>query len=137
MSELLSIISEKDGVKLFQLCRQETSLETQLLSQKALTEADLIPSVGNLASLAALYRSVSWFTSELDALKSRPDDTLSPMSPQNLEPLSGATPYTPFIPIISAPDHLKLPLSRNVTSLPSFAENIRAAFQPYLGHHTH
>ncbi|KNZ74114.1 putative exocyst complex component sec8 [Termitomyces sp. J132] len=115
MSELLSIISEKDGVKLFQLCRQETSLETQLLSQKALTEADLIPSVGNLASLAALYRSVSWFTSELDALKSRPDDTLSPMSPQNLEPLSGATPYTPFIPIISAPDHLKLPLSREMS----------------------
>ncbi|KNZ72347.1 putative exocyst complex component sec8 [Termitomyces sp. J132] len=111
----LSEHNEKDGVKLFQLCRQETSLETQLLSQKALTEADLIPSVGNLASLAALYRSVSWFTSELDALKSRPDDTLSPMSPQNLEPLSGATPYTPFIPIISAPDHLKLPLSRNVT----------------------
>ncbi|KAG6860246.1 hypothetical protein C0995_013739 [Termitomyces sp. Mi166 len=114
LSELLNT-SQEDDDKLLRLFRQEINLEIQLLGQKMLTQAHLIPSVRNLASLAALYRSVSWFTSELDALKAKPDDALSPTSPQNLEPLSGATPYTSFVPIISAQEHLKLPLSREMS----------------------
>ncbi|KAG6890731.1 hypothetical protein C0992_013114 [Termitomyces sp. T32_za158] len=111
LSELLSVSAE-DGVKTSQICRQESVLEMQLLGQKAMKQTDLIPSVRNLASLAALYRSVSWFTSALNALKARPDDPLSPASPQNLDPLSGAT---PFIPIIPVQGHLQLPLSREMS----------------------
>jgi hypothetical protein len=36
------------------------------------------------------------------------------MSPQNLEPLSGATPYTPYFTIPSSQDALNLPLSREM-----------------------
>ncbi|KAG6911570.1 hypothetical protein DXG01_011872 [Tephrocybe rancida] len=102
ISELLGT-NERDGSKLLQLCRQETNLELELLGRKAISQLDLISSVRNLASLAALYRSVA-----------RPDDTLSPTTPQNLEPLSGATPYTPFVPIVTQ-EHLKLPLSREMS----------------------
>ncbi|KAG6855659.1 hypothetical protein H0H87_012345 [Tephrocybe sp. NHM501043] len=114
VSELLGT-TEEDSAKLLQLCRQETNLEMELLGWRAIEQPDLIVSVRNLASLAALYRSVSWFTIELNALKARPDDTLSPTTPQNLEPLSGATPYTPFVPIIATQEHLKLPLSREMS----------------------
>ncbi|KAG6854232.1 hypothetical protein C0991_009250 [Blastosporella zonata] len=55
---ILIIFQEEDGAKLLQLCRQETNLELELLSGKAITQPDLIFSVRNLASLAALYRSV-------------------------------------------------------------------------------
>ncbi|KAG6821359.1 hypothetical protein H0H93_014156 [Arthromyces matolae] len=114
LSELLNT-SDNDDAKILQLCRQETNLELQLLGRRGLAVADLIPSVRNLASLATLYRSVSWFTAELNDLKGRPDDTLSPTSPQTLEPLSAATPYTSFVSINAEQTYLRLPLSREMS----------------------
>ncbi|GLB35982.1 putative vacuolar-sorting protein 54, of GARP complex [Lyophyllum shimeji] len=113
-SELLSTPEEDTG-KLQQLCRQETNLELELLGRKAIPPGDLIPSIRNIAALALLYRSVSWFATEINTLKARPDDGLSPTTPQNLEPLSGATPYTPYAPLIFPQEQLKLPLSREMS----------------------
>ncbi|KAG6830294.1 hypothetical protein H0H92_001372 [Tricholoma furcatifolium] len=113
ISELLRT-GEDDNSKLLQLCRQETNLELGLLGQAPIAWTDLISSIRHLASLAALYRSVSWFATELNNLKARPDDVQSPTTPQNLEPLSGVTPYTPFAPINLAQEELKLPLSREM-----------------------
>ncbi|KAF5384828.1 hypothetical protein D9615_001370 [Tricholomella constricta] len=114
ISELLST-PDTDCAKSQQLCRQETNLELELLGRKTIPQTDLIPSIRNLAALAGLYRSVSWFATELNALKARPDDTLSPTTPQNLEPLSGTTPYTPYVPLIPPQEQLKLPLSREMS----------------------
>ncbi|KAG6885406.1 hypothetical protein C0993_002139 [Termitomyces sp. T159_Od127] len=105
-------LEEEDGVKVIEICRRESNLEIQLLGQKAMKQTDLIPSVRNLALLAALYRSVSWFTSALNALKARSDDPLSLTSPQNPDSSSGTTPFIPIIPI---QEHLQLPLSKEMS----------------------
>ncbi|KAG5635065.1 hypothetical protein H0H81_012546 [Sphagnurus paluster] len=112
-SEVNTCISELLSTP--QLCRQETNLELELLGRKTIPQTDLIPSIRNLAALAGLYRSVSWFATELSHLKARPDDGLSPTSPQNLEPLSGITPYTPYVTSNHPQMQLQLPLSREMS----------------------
>lgn len=52
------LLQGSDTAKQQQLCRQETNLELELLGQKTVTKADLVPAVRNLAALANLYRSV-------------------------------------------------------------------------------
>ncbi|KAJ4002503.1 exocyst complex component sec8 [Lentinula boryana] len=108
---------EENSSQQQQLWRQETHLEQDFLGQRQMTSTDLIPSIRNLVSLAGMYRSITWFASELSALKAHPDDGL--LSPQNLEPLSAVTmPYTPlvaYVPIASPTDQLSLILSKEMS----------------------
>ncbi|KAE9408284.1 hypothetical protein BT96DRAFT_962930 [Gymnopus androsaceus JB14] len=100
-----------------QLWRQETHLEQDFLGQRQMTSDDQVPSIRNLAYLASMYRSITWFASELSALKAHPED--GPLSPQNLEPLSAISiPFTPlmaYVPIASGQDQLKLVLSKEMS----------------------
>ncbi|KAF7306760.1 Sec8 exocyst complex component specific domain-containing protein [Mycena indigotica] len=114
LAEMLTT-TESDLPKQQRLCKQETHLELNFLGQTDIKRTDLIVSIRNLGALASLYRSVSWFASELSILKSTSDDTL--MSPTNLEPPSAVTPYTPFLPplpTVASADKLQLPLSREM-----------------------
>lgn len=113
LSELMTTdVSEVD--KQHQLCRQETHIEFGLMGRKTLVKEDLVPSIRNLAALASLYRSVSWFSSKLIALKATPEDMIVPTSPSAVEPSTGFTPTTPYISALSASDTLQLPLSREM-----------------------
>ncbi|KZT75066.1 hypothetical protein DAEQUDRAFT_742424 [Daedalea quercina L-15889] len=115
LSELLKIIGgDSAAAKKLQLCRQEAHLEQVLLGDHTIVKQDLISSARNMASLASLYRSVTWFFDELDALKTAPESALSPTTPLRLEPVSAVTPYTPYLPAIApvqANEPLSLPLS--------------------------
>ncbi|KAH9836975.1 Sec8 exocyst complex component-specific domain-containing protein [Rhodofomes roseus] len=115
LSELLRIIGEdSESAKKLRLCRQEAHLEQALLGEQTISKQDLISSARNMSSLASLYRSVTWFFNELDALKSAPESALSPTTPLRLEPVSAVTPYTPYLPAIApvqANEPLSLPLS--------------------------
>ncbi|KAI0936742.1 hypothetical protein AcV5_004806 [Taiwanofungus camphoratus] len=115
LSELCSLVQDDNaGAKKLQLCRQETHLEQNLLGGQPVSKDDLIMSMRNLPALASLYRSVTWFAAELDALKSAPEGALSPTTPLKLEPVSAVTPYTPYLPAmlpIQANEPLSLPLS--------------------------
>ncbi|KAI3622267.1 sec8 exocyst complex component specific domain-containing protein [Moniliophthora roreri] len=95
-------------------CQEETKTELGFLGDAKVSKTDLVPSTRNLAALNTLYRSISWFASELSALKARPEDM--PPTPQNLEPLSAMpyTPYTPLLPLASPNTELSLPLSREM-----------------------
>lgn len=110
---------ENDLMKQQQLCRQQTNIEIELLGRRPIEKEDLIPSVRNLSSLATLYRSVAWFTQQLNALRARPDDSLlSPTSPNGLESITALTPFTPFIsppPPSNDDGELNLPLSKEMT----------------------
>ncbi|KAF9457349.1 Sec8 exocyst complex component-specific domain-containing protein [Collybia nuda] len=108
VSELLMTL-EGNIAKQYQLYQQETNLELEFLGKRTLTRADLIPSIRNLAALASLYRSVSWFATGLNTLKAGPEDGISPT---NLELPSGVSAY----PISSIPlsDQLRLPLSHEM-----------------------
>ncbi|KAJ7107607.1 exocyst complex component sec8 [Mycena crocata] len=114
LAELLTT-TETDAAKQQQLARQETNLEMDFLGQNAIQHSDLVVSVRNLAALASLYRSVAWFASELQGLKSTSEsETL--LSPVLLEPVSAVSPYTPFLPVLppSPSGNLQLPLSREM-----------------------
>ncbi|KAH7930548.1 exocyst complex component sec8 [Leucogyrophana mollusca] len=117
LSELFAT-PESNTVIRQQLCRQETHLEMSFLSQASINKSDLVASTRKLAALCGLYRSVAWFTAELDALKSAPEGALSPTTPASrLEPMTMSTPFaaTPFLPLmpqVSPEDQLNLPLSR-------------------------
>ncbi|OBZ79924.1 putative exocyst complex component sec8 [Grifola frondosa] len=112
LSELLKFIDDDSAVQArSKLCRQETHLESSL-GEGSVGKKDLIVSIRNLSALASLYHSVTWFTSELDALKSAPEPSLT--TPSKLEPTSASTPYTPYLPVISPlrpNEQLRLPLS--------------------------
>ncbi|KAK7059154.1 exocyst subunit [Paramarasmius palmivorus] len=97
-----------------QICSEETKHELVFLGNTKISKTDLVPSTRNLAALSSLYRSTSWFASELSALKARPDDM--PPTPQNLEPLSAVpfTPFTPLLPMIPTVTELSLPLSKEM-----------------------
>ncbi|KAJ3508842.1 hypothetical protein NLJ89_g5535 [Agrocybe chaxingu] len=115
-SELMKI-QPSDQVKLEQLHRQEANIEMEVLGNTQVAQEDLLVSTRNLAGLASLHHSVSWFSSELNALKSRPEEAMSAVSPSNLEPLSGMTPFTPHLPSIPPEpilDQLSLSLSREM-----------------------
>ncbi|EED77762.1 predicted protein [Postia placenta Mad-698-R] len=115
LAELFDAIGNPDmTTKRLQLCRQEAHLEQSLLGDRAIGKKELVASGRNLSALASLYRSVTWFASELNALKSAPEHALSPTTPLRLEPVSAVTPYTPYLPAIAPVQNnepLKLPLS--------------------------
>ncbi|KIJ68218.1 hypothetical protein HYDPIDRAFT_106370 [Hydnomerulius pinastri MD-312] len=123
-SELSPCLSElcatEDPVIKQQLCRQETHLEMSYLGQAYVIKTDLNPSIRNVSALCSLYRSVAWFTQEINALKSSPEGALSPTSAaSHLEPAVAFTPFTPspflpFLPHTSQEDQLSLPLSREM-----------------------
>ncbi|KAF8898925.1 exocyst complex component sec8 [Infundibulicybe gibba] len=116
LCELLTTPGD-DLAKQQQLSRQETNIELELLGEREITNTDLIPSIRNIASLAILYRSVSWFSSELSALKAHPEDVLPP-TPGLLEPKSAVTPFSPNLPVsipLSLTDQLILPLSQEMS----------------------
>ncbi|KAI0347837.1 Sec8 exocyst complex component-specific domain-containing protein [Trametopsis cervina] len=114
MSELYAVISDESQSRAtHQLCRQESHLEGQLLGDRTVTKDELVSSTRNLAGLASLYHSVTWFAVELDKLKSAPEGVLSPTTPHKLEPMSATTPWTPYMPVtqFNAQEPLTLPLS--------------------------
>lgn len=125
----------KDGsdvTKQQSLCRQETNIELEFLRQSVITKDDLVISTRDLAALATLHRSIVcstslpfrvtltsnqvWFSEELNALKSIPENALSPTSPSGLEPPTASMAVTPFLPPTSSDStgQLKLPLSREM-----------------------
>lgn len=117
-TELMEM-EEQGQAKLQQLYRQETHIEMEFLGERMVTREDLISSTKTLAALASLHRSVSWFSSELNAMKPKQDDPSSSLlSPTNLEPATGLTPTFPPIPPVSLgsdPEWFSLPLSREMS----------------------
>ncbi|KAG9314216.1 exocyst complex component sec8 [Chiua virens] len=113
-SELSPCLSElfvaEDSVIKQQLCRQESHLEMGYLAGCSVGKGDLNPSVRNIAVLCSLYRSVAWFTQELDALKSSPEDVLSPESAFSC--LDSATALSSSLNDASRENQLSLPLSQ-------------------------
>ncbi|TFK36881.1 Sec8 exocyst complex component-specific domain-containing protein [Crucibulum laeve] len=117
LSELSDSVRSSDISKLPQLCRQETNIEVELLGRKTIHKNDLIMSLRNLSALGSLYRSVAWFSTQLNSLRGRTEDLLSPTTPNNLETLSAFTPFTPGLPSLPSAlssDQLSLPLSREM-----------------------
>ncbi|KIJ21922.1 hypothetical protein PAXINDRAFT_124220 [Paxillus involutus ATCC 200175] len=117
---LLELFVTEDPVIKQQLCRQEIHLEMGYLDQCPVNKSNLNPSIRNISALCSLYRSVAWFTRELNALKSSPESALSPTSAAlHLEPVTAfaqftSSPFLPFLPQISQEDQLNLPLSREM-----------------------
>ncbi|KAI0785469.1 Sec8 exocyst complex component-specific domain-containing protein [Irpex lacteus] len=111
------IIEQKSSVPAMQLCRQESHLECQLLGDRTVSKDEIVVSTRNLAALASLYHSVTWFAAQLDKLKSGPEGALSPTTPMKLEPMSAMTPWTPYIPSmhLALSEPLALPLSTAMT----------------------
>ncbi|OAX44421.1 hypothetical protein K503DRAFT_678876 [Rhizopogon vinicolor AM-OR11-026] len=114
----LSVTPETSTVIRRQLCRQETHLELSYLGEAQITK-HLVSSNRNLAGLCGLYRSVAWFTEELNALKSVPEGALSPTTPAaQLDFTDVMTPFTPsaFPAFLSGThdEQLSLPLSREM-----------------------
>ncbi|KAG1749817.1 Sec8 exocyst complex component-specific domain-containing protein [Suillus paluster] len=99
-----------------QLCRQETNLELNYLGQAQIAKYDLVSSTRNLAGLCGLYRSVAWFTEELNALKSAPEGTLSPTTPASANVVMSFTPsaISSFLSRGTYDEQLSLPLSREM-----------------------
>jgi len=90
------------------------------LTQCSVDKGDLNPSVRNISALCSLYRSVAWFTQELDALKSPPEGALSPTSAlSHLDPVPAFSPHIspssfPFLHQTSKDNQLSLPLSHEM-----------------------
>lgn len=124
-SELIPCLTElfatphSNNVIRRQLSRQETHLELNYLGQAQIAKHDLVSSTRNLAGLCGLYRSVAWFTEELNALKSTPGGTLSPTTPVALGSANVVMLFTPsaistFLSQDTYDDQLSLPLSREM-----------------------
>ncbi|KAF8560204.1 hypothetical protein OG21DRAFT_1480036 [Imleria badia] len=124
-SELSPCLSEllmaEDRVIKQQLCRQEGHIEMGYLAQCPVDKGDLNPSARNISELCSLYRSVAWFTQELDALKSPPEGALSPTSAfSRLDPVSAfpsqiLSSSFAFLHHTSKDNQLSLPLSHEMT----------------------
>ncbi|KAJ1301826.1 hypothetical protein OPQ81_009054 [Rhizoctonia solani] len=109
------------------LCKQETRVELTFLANAVVEKEDLLPHVRDLTALGSLYRSLTWFITQLLGMKLTLDDApavseprASPKPPPS--PKSpGQRPSSPFSPRIPLEvvqssdmpsDSLKLPLSR-------------------------
>ncbi|KAF8445773.1 Sec8 exocyst complex component-specific domain-containing protein [Boletus edulis BED1] len=123
-SELSPCLSElflaENRVIKQQLCRQESHLEMGYLAECTVDKGDLNPATRNIAALCSLYRSVAWFTQELDTLKSSPEGIQSPASTLlHLDPVSTlpsqiSSPTHPFKHQSSKNNPLSLPLSHEM-----------------------
>ncbi|PFH54828.1 hypothetical protein AMATHDRAFT_134263 [Amanita thiersii Skay4041] len=113
LGELLSTPdNDHDGQR--RTCSRETDVEMKLLIDHTLTKSDLLPTTRNIAALAALHRSISWFVTELQFLRTKSESSSSQLS-SNTEPTSSS--FTLFTlnsqittPLITT-DELQLPLS--------------------------
>ncbi|KAG9089978.1 hypothetical protein FRC06_001261 [Ceratobasidium sp. 370] len=108
------------------LCRQETRQELTFLANGVIEKEGLLPHIRDLTALGSLYRSLTWFITQLLGMKSTIDDPLSPAeerptpSPDpGRSPIAPPAPSSPFSPRIplevqvgASPSGLKLPLSR-------------------------
>lgn len=117
LTDLLSSFDPDDTKqeKHEQLCQQETEIELRLLEGCIVSNSTLLPSTRQIAALAALHHSVSWFASELHSLRSN-SEVPAPAS-AGLEPLSATTPYTPrfqFATPSLPSENMLLPLSREM-----------------------
>ncbi|CCO35022.1 putative exocyst complex component sec8 [Rhizoctonia solani AG-1 IB] len=110
------------------LCKQETRVELTFLANAVVEKDDLLPHVRDLTALGSLYRSLTWFITQLlgmklilnDASATTNDARASPKPPPS--PRSPAqvpsSPFSPRIPLeviqsSNIPsDSLRLPLSR-------------------------
>ncbi|KAG9093587.1 hypothetical protein FS749_014144 [Ceratobasidium sp. UAMH 11750] len=108
------------------LCRQETRQELTFLANGVIEKEDLLPHIRDLSALGSLYRSLTWFITQLLGMKSTIEDPLSPTEERpNPSPDPGrspvappalSSPFSPRIPLEvqagASPGGLKLPLSR-------------------------
>ncbi|KAF8595459.1 hypothetical protein BDV93DRAFT_528628, partial [Ceratobasidium sp. AG-I] len=106
------------------LCRQETRVELNFLANGVVEKEDLLPHIRDLTALGSLYRSLTWFITQLLSMKSTLDDALSPtdeMPDPSADPRRSpgqppASPFSPRIPLEEVQSRvsegLKLPLSR-------------------------
>ncbi|KAF8756135.1 exocyst complex [Rhizoctonia solani] len=110
------------------LCKQETRVELTFLANAIVGKDDLLPHVRDLTALGSLYRSLTWFITQLlgmkltlnDAPATLNDPRASPKPPPS--PRSPAqvpnSPFSPRIPLeviqssYMPSDSLRLPLSR-------------------------
>ncbi|KAF8711738.1 Sec8 exocyst complex component specific domain, partial [Rhizoctonia solani] len=110
------------------LCKQETRVELTFLANAIVGKDDLLPHVRDLTALGSLYRSLTWFITQLlgmkltlnDAPATLSDPRASPKPPPS--PRSPAqvpnSPFSPRIPLeviqssYMPSDSLRLPLSR-------------------------
>ncbi|THH28293.1 hypothetical protein EUX98_g5894 [Antrodiella citrinella] len=114
LSEMLMLSRKTESCDVDHLHKQETHLETNLLGDRSVVREELIATTRDLSTLATLYHSVTWFTAQLNLLKSVPENALSPTTPHHLEPASAVTPFTPYVPSLAAilpVENLRLPLS--------------------------
>ncbi|KAK2461622.1 hypothetical protein APHAL10511_006085 [Amanita phalloides] len=109
---LAELLTTDDVVKQEQLSLQETEIELGLLGQGNLSPSQLMFTIRQIPALAVLHRSVSWFNSELQALRSDSDMV---QTSTDIEPTSATTPYRPHFQVLtSRPSKLQLPLSREM-----------------------
>lgn len=105
------------------LCRQETRQELTFLANGMIEKENLLPHIRDLTALGSLYRSLTWFITQLLGMKLMVEDPLSPVeerpgrSPLTPVPPVPSSPFSPRIPLEvvqagAAPGGLKLPLSR-------------------------
>ncbi|KAL1737539.1 Sec8 exocyst complex component-specific domain-containing protein [Schizophyllum commune] len=96
-----------------QLCRQQVNVELEWCD-KEITAKDLISSTRTVASLASLYRSVSWFAAQLGSWNttSDDDDSQSPTTMTLEPPLSAMSISLPTLP--PPAEGLHLPLSKEM-----------------------
>ncbi|CUA68294.1 putative exocyst complex component sec8 [Neurospora crassa OR74A] [Rhizoctonia solani] len=110
------------------LCKQETRVELTFLANAIVEKDDLLPHVRDLTALGSLYRSLTWFITQLLSMRLTLDDAPfatndaraspkpppSPKSPR--QPPS--SPFSPRIPLeliqssSLSSDSVRLPLSR-------------------------
>ncbi|KAI0068285.1 hypothetical protein BV25DRAFT_1793562 [Artomyces pyxidatus] len=108
---------EHDIARRRELCRREREIEAEIMGDNSVSKENLVTPLRNISALSNLYRSVAWFSAALNQLKAVPGDSISPTSPQRMEPVSAVTPFTPYLPSlvpITADEQLQLPLSREM-----------------------
>ncbi|KAF8917620.1 Sec8 exocyst complex component-specific domain-containing protein [Mucidula mucida] len=106
--------STEDPMTAHQLCRQESNIEIDFLGQDTIAKKDLVPSTRNIAALARLYKSLTWFALEINSLKARPEEPTSPQSPEVTSTVS-TTSFTNFHTTMALNEPLSLPLTKEMT----------------------
>ncbi|KAG8787622.1 hypothetical protein FRC12_015415 [Ceratobasidium sp. 428] len=92
------------------LCRQETRQELTFLANGVIEKEDLLPHIRDLTALGSLYRSLTWFITQLLGMKSMIEDPLSPVDERHPSPDPGRSPVAPAQPVPSSPFSPRIPL---------------------------